>query len=228
MVNALPNLENLTPEHIQDRWIKASWDDYVKLTDDRAYELGRCYYDDGRMRVEMSPLGPLHGRENSVVSTLVSLFTALKNFRSAELTNTSFRRQGVRDGQPDIAFYVEPNAEPGLGVPFRLPPRDNSPVDVDEFGAPQLAVEIASTSLDDDLGRKRLLYERLGVQEYWVVDVNAREVLAFEVQDGGSRQIRVSQVLTGLDMALVEEALRRSETQDDGEINRWLIQVFSG
>ncbi|MGJ3250632.1 MAG: Uma2 family endonuclease [Elainellaceae cyanobacterium] len=228
MVNALPNLENLTPEHIQDRWIKASWDDYVKLTSDRAYESGRCYYDNGWMRIEMSPLGPLHGRENSIVSTLVSLFTALKNFRSAELTNTSFRRQGVREGQPDIAFYVEPNAERGSGALFRLPPRGNLPVDVDEFGAPQLVVEIASTSLDDDLGRKRLLYERLGVREYWVVDVNAREVLAFEVQDGGSRQIRVSQVLVGLDMALVEEALCRSETQDDGEINRWLIQVFSG
>jgi len=33
--------------------------------------------------------------------------------------------------------------------------------------------------------------------------------------------------LPGLAIALVEEALQRSQTEDDGEINRWLIQVFS-
>jgi len=236
MVDALPaidttidtTIDTLLPKQTQEQWIRVSWNDYVVLTDDLTDDASRCYYDDGWMRIEMSPLGPLHGRENSIVSTLVCLFTTLKNFRSAGLTNTTFRKRGVRDGQPDIAFYVKPSEEANPGAPFLLPPLDNSPVDVDEFGAPHLVIEIASTALDDDLGRKRLLYERLGVQEYWVVDVSNREVLAFEVKDGGSRQIRVSQVLLGLDMALVEESLRRSETQDDGEINRWLIQVFSG
>ncbi|MGQ9869750.1 Uma2 family endonuclease [Leptodesmis sp.] len=99
---------------------------------------------------------------------------------------------------------------------------------MNEFGAPHLVIEIASTMLNDDIGRKRLLYERLGVQEYWVVDVNAAEVLAFEVGDGGSRQIRESKVLPGLEMVLIEEALQRSQTQDDGEISRWLWQVFNG
>ena len=66
------------------------------------------------------------------------------------------------------------------------------------------------------------------MQEYWVVDVNTAEVLAFEVVDGGSRQIRESKVLPGLAIALIEEALKRSQTQDDGEVNRWLLQVFNG
>ncbi len=30
-----------------------------------------------------------------------------------------------------------------------------------------------------------------------------------------------------VDIALVEEALKRSQTEDDGEINRWLLQTFS-
>ncbi len=167
----------------------------------------------------MAALGPLHGRENSIVSTLVVLFTTLKSIRSAELTNTTFRKQGIQDCQPDIAFY--------LGSTFRLPPLENAPIDVNEYGTPQLTIEIASTTLSDDLGRKRLLYERFGVQEYWVVDVNVAAVFAFAVADGGSKQIQESQVLPGLAMALVEEALKRSQTQEDGEINRWLLQVFN-
>jgi Uma2 family endonuclease len=216
MVDTLPIPQNL----VTDTWVETSWEEYTLLADNPVYEAGRCYYDDGWMRIEMAALGPLHGRENSIVSTLVVLFTTLKTIRSAELTNTTFRKKGIRDCQPDIAFY--------LGSTFRLPSLDNSPVNVDEFGAPQLAIEIASTTLSDDLGRKRLLYERLGVQEYWVVDVSVAEIFAFEVADGGSKQIKESKVLPGLELALVEEALKRSRTQEDGEINRWLLQVFNG
>jgi hypothetical protein len=38
----------------------------------------------------------------------------------------------------------------------------------------------------------------------------------------------VLQVLVGLDIATVEAALRRSQTDDDGAINRWLMQEFAG
>jgi len=48
------------------------------------------------------------------------------------------------------------------------------------------------------------------------------------VFDGGSRQIRESKLLPGLAIALVEAALKRSQTEEDGEINRWLLQVFNG
>jgi Uma2 family endonuclease len=30
-----------------------------------------------------------------------------------------------------------------------------------------------------------------------------------------------------IEIAILEEALRRSQTEDDGQINRWLIQLFS-
>jgi len=44
-------------------------------------------------------------------------------------------------------------------------------VTVDQGGC-LLLIEIAATSLGFDKGRKALLYAKLGVQEYWVVDVN--------------------------------------------------------
>ncbi|HEX4693524.1 Uma2 family endonuclease [Sphingomonas sp.] len=40
----------------------------------------------------------------------------------------------------------------------------------------KLAIEIADTSLDIDLGRKARLYARYAVPEYWVVDVERRIV----------------------------------------------------
>ena len=86
-------------------------------------------------------------------------------------------------------------------------------MDVNLYGAPTLTIEVASTTLSDDLGQKRLLYERLGVQEYWVVNVEAATVIAFAIADGGSRQIQVSAVLPDLPMSVIEEALRRSQNR---------------
>jgi Uma2 family endonuclease len=151
---------------------------------------------------------------------VVTLFATLKNIRIVEFTNTSFRKVGLDEFQPDLAFY--------LGSGLRVPPETNSPVDLNEYDPPTLVVEIGASSLSDDLGWKRLLYERAGVQEYWVNDANARRAIAFAIAEGRSGEIQESQVLPGLAIAIVEEALQRSQTQDDGEINRWLLQTFIG
>ena len=209
------SLQNLAT----DTWVKASWEDFLALADDSTYANGRFYYHQGYLRIEMSPLGPRHGRQNSIISNVVTLFATLKNIRIVEFINTSFRKAGLDEFQPDLAFY--------LGSGLRVPPETNSPVDLNEYDPPTLVVEIGASSLSDDLGWKRLLYERAGVQEYWVNDANAREAIAFAIAEGRSGEIQESQVLPGLAIAIVKEALQRSQTQDDGEINRWLLQSFS-
>lgn len=214
MVSALPEPQNL----VTDAWVQASWEEFLALADNPAYENGQFYYDDGWMRVEMAPVGPIHGRDNSVVARVISLFATVKDIRIVEYTNCSFRKTGVRECQPDSCFYI--------GGDSQLPPRTNSPVDLEQYDPPSLVIEIAATTLSDDLGRKRLLYERLGVREYWVVNGNDGEIIAFEVMNGGSRQIQTSKVLPELSIALVEDALRRSQTEDDGTINRWLLATL--
>ena len=205
---------------VSDTWVKASWDEFIAFADEPSLEKGRFYYDHSLMRIEMSPVGPTHAHENSIVTNVIRLFATLTNIIIYEYTNCSFRKKNNAEFQPDVAFYI--------GSGLKIPPRNNAPVNLNEFDLPTLVVEISSTTIHDDLGRKRLLYERLGIKEYWVIDAYTAEVFAFAIADGRSGRITRSQVLEGLEIAVVEEALQRSHTnEDDGAIARWLLQTFA-
>ena len=207
------------PNIVTDTWVNVSWDEFMEFVDHLDYQQGRFYYYENYMRVEMSPVGSIHGNNNNVVANVVNLYATLKNIKIKGWVNTSFRRTSESECQPDLAFYIGDNV--------KFPPLNNSPVNINELAAPTLVVEIAASSINDDLGFKRLLYERLGVKEYWVMNANNDDIIAFEIVDGGSRKIEESKVLPGLQIATVKEAIHRSLTQDDGEVNRWLLGIFS-
>ncbi|WP_247217075.1 Uma2 family endonuclease [Synechococcus sp. C9] len=206
------------PNVTTDAWVKADWAEFLTVAAQFTDEKARFYYDNHAMRVETTLIGSGHSQANTILTLVVTLYCMAKNIRIVGFTNGSFRQAGVRECQPDLAFYV--------GDDFQIPPKTSQPIEINEFGAPHLVIEVAATTLNDDLGRKRLLYERLGVQEYWVVDVESGEVIAFAVSDGGSRQIQVSQVLPALPIAIVEQALTQSQIADDRMIHRWLWQTF--
>lgn len=215
MVNPSPVLTTVPT----DTWVKADWEDFLTFADDPGLVNSRFYYDEGYMRIEMALLGSAHGQDNTIVSTLVVLYATVKNIAIKGLTNTSFRKVKTRESQPDIAFYI--------GKDLTFPARNNSPINLNETPPPTLIVEIAASSLEDDIERKKKLYQRMGVKEYWVVDVNAGQVFAFTLTATESISIRTSQVLPNLEMTIVEEALKRSQTEDDGAISRWLLTTFS-
>lgn len=143
MVNPSPVLQTVPPE----TWVKAAWEDFLTFADDPTLVSGRFYYDQGYMRIEMSPLGSAHGQDNSILSTVIVLYAALKDIPIKELTNTSFRKSGVREAQLDIACYIGEN--------LTFPPRNNAPINLDELNPPSLVVEIAASSLEDDGDRKK-------------------------------------------------------------------------
>ena len=60
-----------------------------------------------------------------------------------------------------------------------------------------------------------------------MLTLRLRGWVAFSIADGRSGEIRISEVLTGLKMGLVEEALRRSQTENDGVIAQWLLKTFA-
>lgn len=215
MVNPPPVLSTVPT----DTWVEAAWEDFLTFADDPTLISGRFYYDEGCMRIEMSPIGSAHSQDNSVVYTVIVLYATLRNIPIKGLTNPSLRKARLQEAQPDIAYYVGKN--------LRFPPRNNAPVNLNELDPPTLVVEVAASSLEDDTNRKQKLYQRMGVQEYWVVDVNAGKVIASCLTPTHNHLIRESQVLPGLDISLVEEALKRSQQEDDGAISRWLIATLT-
>ena len=153
------------------------------------------------------------------VHAAIVLYCTLKSIAFRGLINASYRQPGCKEAQPDASYYV--------GEKARSVPQGNSIVNLALYPAPDLAIEVSATSLNDDLGVKRLLYEELGVREYWVVDVENARILAFQIVDRGSQRIETSNVLPGLEIATLEAALESRKIQDDSQIMATLMTQFS-
>ena len=97
---------------------------------------------------------------------------------------------------------------------------------MDTIAPPDIAIEIADTSLNDDLGQKRLLYEDMEIPEYWIVDVENIRIVAFQIVKNGSRRITDSQVLPGLAISVLREALQMNRTMDQAQVGSWLMEKF--
>jgi Uma2 family endonuclease len=208
----------LQPKVLTDVWSKATWEDFLRLVEDPTYAKAKGYYFDGQMRVETVGTEPDHAADNGIIHVGIVLFCALKGIPIKGLINCSYRKTGVREAQPDISYYV--------GDRTALAPQGSSIVNLDEVPPPDLAIEIADSSINDDLGKKRLLYEEMRVAEYWVVDVENAQILAFQIVENGSVRIQRSQVIAGLDISVLCEVLKQGQEMNDSQIVSWLMTQF--
>lgn len=211
----MDNVQTPLPANV---WIGASWEDYLQTLAAPELAKAKGYYHKGHMRVEMSPVGHDHAADNSMVDFVVRLFCTLQGIAFKGLVNCSYRQPEVQECQPDLSYYLRDQAQ---AVPW-----GTAVVDLTRYPAPDLAVEIAVSSLLDDQGNKRALYEDLGVAEYWVVDVEAARMVAYAVGNLGSQRIDDSRVLPGLSMAVLESALQRSRQEDQAQVGAWLLAQF--
>lgn len=203
-----------------DTWVVATWDEYIQVIESPACEKAKGYYYDGKMRVEMPPVGNDHASDHTIIISAISIFTAVKGINLNGKDCCSYRQVGRREVQPDISYYIGDNAD---AIPY-----GTSIINLDVYPPPDLVIEVANTSLADDQGAKRLLYEDLGVKEYWIVDVLNVQVIAFAIENGGSRRISESLVLPGLAFSLLNEALRRTRQMNHGQVGAWLLTQFQG
>lgn len=201
-----------------DTWIEAPWDAYLQAVESPECDRAKGYYYQGHMRLEMLPVGSDHSDDHALILFAVSLYTTLRGIPFKAKDNCSYRKAGVQECQPDISYYV--------GEKAQAIPRGTNIVDLNRYPAPDVVIEIAKTSLLDDQGAKRLLYEDLGVGEYWIVDVEKSEVMGFAIANQGSYRIRESQLISGLQMATLEHALKQSREADQTQVGSWLMQQF--
>jgi Uma2 family endonuclease len=211
-------MTTVQPTIVTDTWIPATWEEYLQLIEDPAYAKAKGYYYHNHMRLEMLPVGFDHSTDHSVIALAINLFGILKNIALTMADNCTYRKIGIRDCQPDLSCYIGDRA--------RAIPSGTNIVNLDHYPAPDLAIEISKTTLLDDLGAKRTLYEEISISEYWVVDVEKAKIFAYQVFEGGSKRIYASQALAGLSMAVLEEALQRSRQTDQTQVGAWLMTQF--
>jgi Uma2 family endonuclease len=106
---------------------------------------------------------PAHGHQRLVARLLVALADAIRPRNDLEvLSSPADITLGVRTlVQPDV--FVIRGDPSGATMPWK------------DVGIPVLAVEILSPgTAARDRGKKRRIYQRAGVAEYWIVDADAR------------------------------------------------------
>lgn len=207
-----------TPVVVRDAWVQSSWDRFLTLADDPALQKAKFYYNHGWMRIEMSPVGRAHAEDNYLIAQIVSIYAFSRGLRLRGLTNVSLRKTGRQEAQPDLAYYFKEEAPTGS---------PNSPIDLNSTPAPALAVEVAVTSLQDDLTIKRELYGQLGVEEYWVVDSQGARVLMFGAAGQGCplESVDRSGLLPGLSATVLTEALRLGRQEGEAAAMRYILAL---
>jgi Uma2 family endonuclease len=205
---------------ITNTWTKSDWDTYISTIDSPEHQEHQGYYYSGYMRIEDMPTGADHASDNGLIYLAITLFCMAKGIPLQGLIGCSYQKTEIRECQPDISFYIGDRAN--------LSPTGKSVVNLDEQAIPNLVIEISNTTLEDDLGAKRLLYEEMGISEYWVVDVQNTQIYAFEMFDRGSKRIDMSIVLQGLSIETITEALNHSKEQDQAQVGQWLMSQFQG
>jgi len=202
-----------------DTWIPATWDEYLRALDDPAHTKSKGYYSNGRMRLEMQLSGGFdHSRDHGIIALAINLYGILNRIPFTVLDNCSFRKTEYAEFQPDLAYYV--------GGKANAIPSGTDIVSLDQYPVPDLVVEVAKSSLLDDRRVKRVLYEEMGIAEYWVVKVETAEVWAYQMSDRGSQRIDISLMFPGLEIAILDQALQRSRNQDQFQVGAWLMAQF--
>lgn len=159
------DLERLEPETVR-LFTRSEYDRMVELGlfDDERVELLRGVI------VRMSPQDTRHAE---AVRRLIRMFVLAVGERAVVSPQLSFAASDDSEPEPDLAL---------------LPPGDYTQAHPAQ--AP-LVVEVANTSLRKDRGVKAELYAEVGIPEYWIVNLVARDVEVLRAPEGGRYTERV-------------------------------------
>lgn len=134
---------------------------------------------DGQI-IEMIPQEPPHASQTSSISNDFVLWFASKAWIRCQLPVTLSENS---EPEPDIAVVrIDPNRY-----------RDRHPSPSDIF----LIIEIADSTLSYDRNRKAKLYAKANIPEYWIVNLNQRQVIVLRQPE--DQQYQIEQILQPTD-----------------------------
>lgn len=198
----------------------ATWQDYLDARDSNDLEPHKISFNNGLLRIDMGNIGINHARFADLFTIIFGFWAflhpepAIESFGGCSIERADTQQASA----PDLVLYV------GENIP-KWQPGESRRIDLSRQRLPDLVGEIADTSLDIDLDEQKQIYASLGIAEYWVVDVKGMRLFAFGLNaQGAYESIRVSNVLTGLSIELVEQTLERLATETNTAAANWLMQ----
>jgi Uma2 family endonuclease len=163
-ITAMNQLTAILPTEGQQPF-RFSADDYLRMIDATIFGDADVELMDGVL-IEMSPSNTQHGRLLVQCVYQLELIFAKSGFAVYSDVITLFDDSNVR--APDIAVV-----DKDIGERKQLIPADIL-----------LAVEIAGSTLNVDIGRKRIDYATAGIRNYWVVDIEGRRTHCYTDPQG--------------------------------------------
>lgn len=197
----------------------ATWQDYVAVRDHPDIDWRKIAFYQGWLWFDMGTEGLGHSSFRDLMTAVFFVWA----FLHPEVVLQSYggcliENPDTHACAPDLVLYKgEDIPKWKTGEPRRII--------LDRHRLPDLVGEIADTSLGIDLDEQKQLYASLGIAEYWVIDVKGMRLFAFGLTATGIYQpIQVSQVLTGLAIALIEQTLERLAEGTNTAAANWLMQ----
>lgn len=150
--------------------------------------------------IDLAPMGPRHG---GTITQLNQLLKDAVGERAHALVRLVIRLSDISEPQPDFAL-VKPRPD------FY---KKKHPGPADTF----LIIEVSESSLRYDLQVKAPLYARHGVPEYWIIDLNGRQITFFRSPESGQYADVTSTGAPGVvaPMALPDVQIDLTDVLDD-------------
>ncbi|NJL90797.1 MAG: Uma2 family endonuclease [Coleofasciculaceae cyanobacterium SM2_1_6] len=199
----------------------ATWQDYLKYRDDSEpkethYQL--FFYLD---QLIVNDVGR-EGINHAMVCNSMTVILALWCMQSSRQEFTSFghcliEKPEVAATAPDMVAYI--------GVEIPVSSEEEKYINLNRWRVPDLVVEVSDITLMIDLGDKKQLYAALKIPEYWVINVQTKQVLMFILhEDGNYLESDISQALIGLQADLLNQTLEQLSQRGTGQASRWFYQ----
>ncbi len=204
------------------QWQQATWQDYEALRDEENSDRCKLFFDNQRLWVERGAEGINHAQFSALIPMLFAFWAAkFPNVKLSTFGGCQLEKKGRRAIAPDIVVYLGEDSPTWKTGQSRF-------IDLDNWRSPDLVGEISDTTLAIDLDEKKRLYADLGIAEYWVIDVRAYRLFAFQLDETGVyQQCEVSHVLPNLAIALLEQTVELLATKTNTEAAMWFSQQIA-